>query len=87
MAERKRMATRNPRNGSSDYEMPVFEAAEVSTIAGRLRTSQPQWASLSCAERLAALSGFAQALAERRDELLNYSRIDELLPLSAVPAE
>lgn len=76
MAEMKYMATRNPRNGSLDYQMPVFDAPDVAAVAARLRANQPGWSALSCAERLATLEAFAQALSDHREPLLEALSID-----------
>jgi acyl-CoA reductase-like NAD-dependent aldehyde dehydrogenase len=42
--------------------MPVADAAEVATVAARLRAAQPAWAARPAADRLAVLAAFADAL-------------------------
>jgi succinate-semialdehyde dehydrogenase / glutarate-semialdehyde dehydrogenase len=64
------LPTRNPRTGAIDYTMPVFSAAQVAQVAAGLRAAQPAWAGKSVAERLAALTAFAEALAKHQPALV-----------------
>ena len=56
------LATRNPRTGESDHDMPVFDAEQVAAVAHALRQAQPAWAALPLADRLARLAQLADAM-------------------------
>ncbi|MET0366379.1 MAG: aldehyde dehydrogenase family protein [Sphingobium sp.] len=56
------MQVRNPRTGTFDYAITPLDAEGVRRETQRLRTAQPAWAALPLADRLAALSAFADAI-------------------------
>ena len=62
MSDKQMLATRNPRSGEADHDMPVFDAAQVAAVAQDLRQAQPAWAALPLAERLARLAQLADAM-------------------------
>lgn len=62
MSDKQMLATRNPRTGESDHDMPVFDAEQVAAVAHALRQAQPAWAALPLADRLARLAQLADAM-------------------------
>lgn len=64
------LALRDPRTGRPDGTLPVDGAAEIAALAAQLRAAQPAWASSPPGVRCNALAAFADALARRRDALI-----------------
>ena len=64
------MSVRNARTGELDYQLPVFSAEQVSSLAQQLRNAQPTWAALPVAERLEILTQFAAAIQAENDSLV-----------------
>lgn len=62
MNDKQMLATRNPRTGETDHDMPVFDAEQVAAVAQALRQAQPAWAALPLADRLARLAQLADAM-------------------------
>ena len=71
MTEATTLPLRNPRTGQSDGELPVTSAIEVAALGVALRQSQLAWAEESIEARCQHLSALADALAARRDGLLD----------------
>jgi acyl-CoA reductase-like NAD-dependent aldehyde dehydrogenase len=65
------LALRDPRTGKPDGTLPVDGAAEVATMATRLRAAQANWAASPPGLRCNALAAFADALARRREALVD----------------
>lgn len=67
---------RNPRTGQPDGLLPVSSTVAVAALARQLRAAQGDWAAQPVQARCAALSAFADALASRRDALLEVLLAD-----------
>lgn len=64
------LALRDPRTGQPDGTLPIDGATEVAALAARLRAAQSAWASSPPGVRCNALAAFADALARRRDTMI-----------------
>jgi succinate-semialdehyde dehydrogenase / glutarate-semialdehyde dehydrogenase len=67
------IAVRNPRTGTTDFDLPVADAAQVAATAARLRAQQPAWAALGLAGRSAVM---ARWLAEVRKRAAAIAEAD-----------
>ncbi len=76
MTEATTLPLRNPRTGQSDGELPVASAAAVAAAAAALRGAQPGWAARGIEDRCTRLAALADALALRRDSLLEVLLAD-----------
>ena len=63
------MRIENPADGSLIRELPEDDAASIAAKYSAARAAQPAWAARPIAERIAALRGFKDRVAARRDEL------------------
>lgn len=64
-ASLRKLPVRNPRTGQTDYSIDASGAAELASLAARLRSAQAAWAAAGVARRSAVLKAwFAQLLAE-----------------------
>ncbi len=59
----------NPADGSLIRELPEDSAASIAAKCAAARAAQPAWAARPIAERIAALRGFKNRVAARRDDL------------------
>jgi acyl-CoA reductase-like NAD-dependent aldehyde dehydrogenase len=59
----------NPADGSLIRELPEDSAASIAAKYGAARAAQPAWAARPIPDRIAALRGFKDRVAARRDEL------------------
>lgn len=57
------IAARNPRTGQIDWQGTAADAAEIASVAARLRAGQPAWEARGAAARLEILRAFGEALA------------------------
>lgn len=64
------LALRDPRTGRPDGTLPIDGAPEVAAMAARLRAAQVAWAASPPGVRCNALAAFADALARRREALI-----------------
>lgn len=70
MTEATTLPLRNPYTGQSDGVLPVVSAVGVSAIGLELRAAQQAWGGRSVEERCHGLAALADALAVRREALL-----------------
>jgi succinate-semialdehyde dehydrogenase/glutarate-semialdehyde dehydrogenase len=77
MAEAARtLPVRNPRTGHSDYQIPAAGAAELKSLAARLRAAQPAWAAAGVAHRSAVLKAWSARLLGDSSALLQALATD-----------
>jgi acyl-CoA reductase-like NAD-dependent aldehyde dehydrogenase len=65
------LSLRNPRTGQPDGELAIDDGAAIAALAGRLRTNQPAWASTTVGARCGSLHALADAIARRREALID----------------
>lgn len=81
---------RNPRTGAEDYTFEPPSRDELSGLAARLRAGQAAWEAAGLDARAEALLSFRDALAARRDEIIDAliadtgRRIETVLEVDAV---
>jgi succinate-semialdehyde dehydrogenase / glutarate-semialdehyde dehydrogenase len=63
------MKIRNPRTGEADYDIAPLDAAALDTVATRLRSAQPNWASHTPEFRAAFLLKLAKAIEGHGDAI------------------
>lgn len=64
------LSVRNPRTGQFDYELPVYDAAQVAAVAQALRQAQPAWQDGGLQPRLTAIAAFGEAMMAEREALV-----------------
>lgn len=70
------LSIRNPRSGKYDYEIPVTTAAEIETLAVRLRKSQDGWRDGGLDMRIAVLQQWKAELASAGDDIIAALQAD-----------
>ncbi|MQP76616.1 aldehyde dehydrogenase family protein [Stenotrophomonas sp. MYb238] len=76
MTETSTLPLRNPRSGQIEGELAVTPAAEVAAAAAALRAAQPQWERQGIERRCERLAALAEALAARRDAMIEMLLAD-----------
>lgn len=61
----------NPRTGQIDYQVPVFDEADIAQQVVTLRANQPQWLALGITARVEVMAQFAKVLAEHKTVLID----------------
>ena len=64
-----RLQIANPRTGQPDHEIDAMNESELATLAGRMRTAQPEWAARPIAERGEILERLGAAIQAHGDAI------------------
>ena len=76
MPKRRVLPVRNPRTGEDDYQIEVFNAADLAGLATELRSAQPDWESCGLAQRIQELQRWGQALEAASNDIVQALALD-----------